>query len=471
LNFVPATEPEKKKTIYLKGFSGRQKSGYSIEIDNSNQMMLLDPKQNILGDSYTIEFWFKPEGIDKSDLTVLNNENGSNHKFSVNLSHDSCITVVMNSRKAEDILNSIKSNSKINFNEWNYIALSVTSDKLQLILNESISELITQSDIIKSVSDRIYFGNGKGPEKRNREDSKKIINKYSITEFAIWKKELSPEYLMKNRLIKKTGDEKDLILYYDFAEANWETAFDLTKNDYWSVLFGGIKRKLDSPLNTEAEKKLLNKNLNTVLRLNEKGLMLSTKDLFGKPSSFTIQADARFNIKKDNDVTFYFEISQPEIIFRNYIYKKYIELENTYRITNIGKTSKRNFDGQNKWHRYSLCYSYEEDYIKFYIDGDEFLSLDSLKSKYDISRWFYGISFGGMHFFYAPRFFHPEIFLDNIKIFDRVIGQAEIYSESKNGLLANWTFEKSDRELVFDEVNNLPAILFENFELMNEEVK
>ena len=39
--------------------------------------------------------------------------------------------------------------------------------------------------------------------------------------------------------------------YYDFDEANFETVFDLTKNDFWGVLYGGITRKMDSPLPKE----------------------------------------------------------------------------------------------------------------------------------------------------------------------------------------------------------------------------
>ncbi|MFA7361626.1 MAG: hypothetical protein WC139_11380, partial [Candidatus Kapaibacterium sp.] len=130
------------------------------------------------------------------------------------------------------------------------------------------------------------------------------------------------------------------------------------------------------------------------------------------------------------------------------------------RISNANYTDSIKFSPENKWHRYTLCYSYENSFIKFYIDGKETVKLDSLNYKFDISRWLYGICFGGDHFFYAPKFIQSPISINNAKIYNRPLAPNEIYSESNDGLLAYWDFENLDNELSYDKVNILPGIIY-----------
>ncbi|MBN1634371.1 MAG: hypothetical protein JW917_09420, partial [Ignavibacteria bacterium] len=81
-----------------------------------------------------------------------------------------------------------------------------------------------------------------------------------------------------------------------------------------------------------------------------------------------------------------------------------------------------------------------------------------------------GISFGLYQYFADPRFFGPDTYTDNIKIYNRAILPEEVFGDTRDGLLVFWTFEKVDRELAYDEVNNMPLIMREPFELLQEEI-
>jgi hypothetical protein len=82
-----------------------------------------------------------------------------------------------------------------------------------------------------------------------------------------------------------------------------------------------------------------------------------------------------------------------------------------------------------------------------------------------------GISFGVYRYWGSPKTININTYIDNIRIFGRAIQPDEIFKDSPDGLLAYWTFQKTDKELAYDEINNLPLIMFEDFELINEEVK
>ncbi|MCX6165853.1 MAG: hypothetical protein NTU73_13495 [Ignavibacteriae bacterium] len=204
--------------------------------------------------------------------------------------------------------------------------------------------------------------------------------------------------------------------------------------------------------------------------INEKGTAFSTKNIFSKNTSFTIQVDSKFFLKDTISSKHVFSISHPDnttdfSIFRNYFYAVYLNSVYNYKVE-----AKKTFMNNNFWHRYTMCYSFEKDVIKIFCDEKEIISFDSLTKKFDISQWFYGLSFGNGSFFYSPRFMNPETYIDNAKVFNRSISPEEIFSETKNGLTAFWSFEKTDNELAFDEINNLPLIMWEDYAIVNEEI-
>ena len=60
--------------------------------------------------------------------------------------------------------------------------------------------------------------------------------------------------------------------------------------------------------------------------------------------------------------------------------------------------------------------------------------------------------------------------VDNLKIYNRAITQEEIYSDSRNGLLAYWTFENQTGNLTYDEIQHIPIILWNTAEIVSEEI-
>jgi len=83
-----------------------------------------------------------------------------------------------------------------------------------------------------------------------------------------------------------------------------------------------------------------------------------------------------------------------------------------------------------------------------------------------------GISFGMVNYYGSPRFFQRVAYeLDNIKIYSRALKSDELFSDSKNGLITEWDFENTDKELAYDNVSGLPLLMIEPFELKTEDVE
>jgi len=458
LNFYTESNPEYKKTIYLKGTSTRYKSGYALSFEKTGDELFIDFKQNVLGENYIMEFWFKPEDMEiKKEMMIFTNDNGSSCKSTLILNPDSTLNLNFNYRKAIEHSDNIKSKAKVKLGQWNFVEIVLKKNKGQLILNDDVTKFNIK-DNLSFVNDRIIFAD-KEPEKRNFETHNELTHKFMIDELCFWNNADRAGYISKNKFKKKTGNEEGLVAYYDFDEANFETVFDLTKNDFWGVLYGGITRKMDSPLPKE-EKDFIASSENHFLKMDNKGYFFSSRNLFDKASSFTLQVDAKHDAPSDIRYKSVFSISKPEQLFQQIFYNEYFLFIFSNRISNANYTDSIKFSPGKKWHRYTLCYSYENNLIKFYIDGKETVKLDSLNYKFDISRWLYGICFGGDHFFYAPKYIQNPISIDNAKIYNRPIAPNEIYGDSNDGLLAYWDFENIDNELAYDKVNNLPGFIW-----------
>jgi hypothetical protein len=134
--------------------------------------------------------------------------------------------------------------------------------------------------------------------------------------------------------------------------------------------------------------------------------------------------------------------------------------------------SRVDYDFPNKydWNRLTLVYDMEKNRSYCYINGKKILDSGDLPVIIDIMENYMGISFGFYQYSADPRIFGPDTYTDNIKIYNRAISPEEVFGDSREGLLAYWTFEKTDRELAFDEINNLPLIMKEPFQLVSEEI-
>lgn len=470
LIFYSTSEPKNKKTIFVKGNSVRYKNGYSLLFDNPYKQLVLNNKQNILGDVFTIEFWMKPLQMPFAENSwVLNDEDGTNNKFDITVTNDSFIYVRIHKNKTSTNPDVLYANGKIICNQWNHFALMYKKGKISILLNDNIKNYNLKNNPIKNNPDRIYLGGTKGHEKRKLEVFDNNGVNFLLYGLKIWNSSLNPYDVLGNKESKKILSKDNLILNYDFDEMNFEAVYDLSKNDNWATIYSGINRKMDSPFNT-IEKSKPSESGNTVLKLKGRGTTFCAKNIFDKNTSFTIQVDSKFNLKDTLLNKNVFCISHPDNAIEFLIRRSSINASYCHKVFNYIIEENKPHINDTLWHKYTLCYSAENNSIKIYLDKNEISSFDSLSYKYDVGRWFYGLSFGNNSFFYAPRYLSIETFIDNAKVFNRAITPSEIFTDTKNGLLAYWTFEKTDEELALDEVNNLPLLMWEDYKLVNEDI-
>ena len=79
-------------------------------------------------------------------------------------------------------------------------------------------------------------------------------------------------------------------------------------------------------------------------------------------------------------------------------------------------------------------------------------------------------SFALNNYYGSPRITTFKSYTTNIKLFNRAIGQSEIYSENRDGLAAYWTFQKTDKEIAYDEISGLPLLMWQPFQLVEDDI-
>ena len=146
----------------------------------------------------------------------------------------------------------------------------------------------------------------------------------------------------------------------------------------------------------------------------------------------------------------------------------YIYLLNNYENTLFKKgMTTNNYRG---WTRYTMCYDAPKNEFTFFLNGKEIYRKNDFFTT-DIIKNYMGMSFALTNYFGSPRFVtRDDSAIDNIKMFNRAIQGSEIYSDTREGLIAYWTFEKTDKELAYDEVSGLPMLMVESYVLINEDV-
>ncbi|MCE1164943.1 MAG: LamG domain-containing protein [Bacteroidetes bacterium] len=463
------------KEITLKGKSVKYSNGYSLNFKNGNEQMVLNNKVNVLKDEFTVSFWIKPlldnYQFKENNFLILRNDDGSTNKFYITVEGDSSIVFYLMTNKSYLTPEKYKSINKVKYNDWNYVAVTYNIKEILIILNNERTIYENKYNSLKLIPDCISIGGSKTPDKRNLEKPTKTNYSFLLNNLKIWNKSEPLDFLVKDMWDKNLSDSKNLFLQYDFDEMNYESVYDLSKNELWATIYGGLTRKMDSPEYPSVKNEYRDKsNENNILYLKNKGVMVFTKNLFQNPSSFSIQIDAKYINPDTSYDNHCFDISHPDFINRFMMKSNVLELVMCDNIDPYSKIEKRDYRIDDKWHRYIFSYSLENDYSILYIDGKEYLKLDSLKKKYDISRWFYNISFGNLNFFYSPRFITKGICIDNAKIFNRALTPIEVLNNSTKGLLAFWTFEKREGDIVFDEVNELPAKIWNDYEFKQETV-
>ena len=133
---------------------------------------------------------------------------------------------------------------------------------------------------------------------------------------------------------------------------------------------------------------------------------------------------------------------------------------------------KESFDLLNRylWHRLTFTYDSPSKKFILYIDGKITKEVYS-SSPVDITRNYMGTSIGIKQYYADPMTSETgSNLVDNLKIYNRAITQEEIYSDSRNGLLAYWTFENQTGNLTYDEIQHIPIILWNTAEIVSEEI-
>jgi hypothetical protein len=444
------------KEIFLKGKSGLYDGGYSLAFNKPDDYLIINNNSNILGKEFTIDFWIKPldivNGITESDkVGFIFDDNGANSKFNMGINSDSTLYLTLYNRKTSESLAFINSTNKTKFKEWNHIQIILNKNHLSLNLNDNFSKFY-KDVIINSIADYIHLGYGDFPDRLDTRKKDAGYLRFILADFRI------------------ISDAKDKILEYKFEDANFESVYDLSNNDIWGKLRGGITRSLDYPIELKPVMNNVSKRYSdNALEISDRGLMLCTKNFFSKKSSFTISLDAYIYSSERNMQKHLFIFSHPDIDMLFYIDSTKANLSYNDKIISFNKTKTIPFEYYDKWHRYTLQYSMEEKNITIYLDTMKLAELDSLISDFDISKWYYGVGFGNYTFFYSPRVTTTKILLDDIYIYDRKVLDEKAYLKDTANSLAIWDFDNVSGNLVFDKRNNVPAFLWQRFRMLPKE--
>jgi len=454
--------PEHQKKIFLKGDGKYYERGYSLMLTDADDDAFIEPKSMLLSDEYTLEFWLKPFSninVNVEHFGLLKNQNDENEKFGFSINSDSLLVLGMSPRKAKS--GGLKLKQKIRFDEWNFIALSFSKKQIDFLVNDNTISVTKNLPKQKLISDLFSFQRVYNPKKSKSMRLPSVIGTVLIDEFRVWKKKKSITEIRKNQFISLSGNEKDLLFYHNYDETNPEAVFDLSPNDIWGTCAGGIGRSLDSPpinKTIKLSKSVLIKD--SVLSLSSKGMLRIAKPVFKKPSSLTLSLD--FMIPTRNDMPFeIFSFSTPEVSFVVVFQKDLITGAFDDKITNGQQEKSANAKLKNGFNQFAFVYSYEGDSASIFLNGKHILSLNKISNKFDITRWCYSISIGNNSFFYSPHTETVPKLIDNVKFFNRVLTQNELTTATENGLILNYTFSKSKNNIVFDEINNAPALIFD----------
>ncbi len=470
-------ETKHRKEIFLKGVSKRFNNGYCIDIGESDDLLLLEPNTNLIQSNMTISMWIKPYYIDTTVRgNILTNENNplTNNKFNLfSYSNGKVGVDVAGSKSREIPIYAIRSDLKLIKNQWNFLSVIFGDTTITLVLNDKAEVYPAEKNYLRIMDDCIFSGIYR-PADRGRDYDAPIYMKFYMDELKIYKKVITVEELIQNRL-NPDYRKKDVLVYYTFEDATPRRVYDASRNDFWPRLYGGVRRVIDSeqPFKRKITSVKTSTGKNTVFKTDGKGFLRLNKNLFQMSSSFTFQCDYKVvldSIHEDVSLLQPFFPNKPslDISLRPGRDSVYLYLLNGYEDFMFKKgITAGSFKG---WTRYTMSYDSKKNEFRFYINNKEVFSKNDFFPT-DITKNYMGISFALINYFGSPRFISKGgSAIDNLKLFNRAISGEEIYSDTKDGLIAYWTFENTDKELAYDNVSGLPLLMIEPFELKTEDV-
>jgi|GEM_PF-1462632 hypothetical protein len=474
-------ETKSRKQIYLKGEAKRLSKGYCVEIEDVDDEIVLEPNTNLIEANTSLSFWIKPirmgNEIDEPIFRIDNNP-FSNNKLKVFVqSIDSTIGIAVygsKSREAESFM--LNTYLKFDFNEWNYFALSFSDTSMSVVLNETVKTFKMQKNMLRKLNDYIYFGR-LNPDEINTAPVYKSNLTYLLDEFRIYNKALTPGELKRNRFDLDYRRDA-LAAGYSFDDATPNKAFDNSNNDFWPKFLGGVKRRIDKsqPFDNSYKEKANGNGKNVIFCRDKKGFLKFNKNIFQPKSSFTFQCDFRvdesaYQHRAEFFPSWYF-INRADLDFNFENFYDSIKVINSDKYKNsfvLKYIYKPDITGKPVvWHRYTLTYDVSKNEFRFYIDSN--LAHTEIPAyPVDITQNYMGIAFSIANYYGSPRFTTFKSYIDNIKLFNTVLSPQDIYSDSRNGLLAYWAFQRTDKELAFDEISNLPLLMWKPFELVEDD--
>lgn len=473
-------ETKYKKEIYLKGESKRLSKGYCIDINDADDALVLEPNANLIQDNTTLSFWIKPYYQDTTEdgkIFMIDNNPLTNNKLVVGVNkYDSEITFILYGSKSWEIIwHDINTKLKFDFNRWNYFAISFSDTTMYVVVNEAKRAYAIPKNILRKFNDYMYFGRFRPDENVSGQNYKAVL-KYYLDEFRIYNTALLPDEMIKNRFDLNYRRE-NLLAGYSFDDATPKRVYDESTNDFWPKFYGGVKRIIDDsqPFKKNYNNGNAGSKKNIVFCRSGKGFLKLNKNIFQPKSSFTIQCDFRVDKDAYNNRASFFPAwyfvnrSSLDFTFGNEYDSLRINIQNMYKNFNKDmKIYKPGITGSpEKWHRNTLTYDINKNEFRFYIDTI-LVHVEIPEDIMDITQNYMGISFALMNYYGSPRFTTFKSYTTNIKLFNRAIGQSEIYSDNRDGLLAYWTFQKTDKEIAYDEISGLPLLMWQPFELVED---
>ncbi len=483
-------ETKLRKSIYLKGEAKRYNNGYCMKIDENDDVIVLEPNTNLVRANTSISLWIKPYWFDSTFLgSILTIENNplSNNKLKLYTYNGNKLGLGIWGNKSTELSASwFETGRFLKMNEWNFIAISIRDSTVSLVLNDADTTLYFPKMSLRIMNDYIYMGTVR-PDEKQKYDAQKIYLKYYIDEFKIFDRAVSPQEFIKNRFDKEFGKEY-MLAGYNFEDATPKRVYDESAYDFWPRLHGGIKRTIDTtqpfvtlyanhyPLSAiSPDHRTPNDISDNTVFSSTRGFAILNKDLYGTKSSFTLIADLKgkeFEKVSNGSIflrPYFFNRPDLDIEFKVLVDSVCIRIINFYRGEFLEEYYK--IEDPLKWKRFSITYDLDNSNMFFYINNKLIRKFENIYLQ-DISQNYMGISFGMVNYYGSPRFFQRVAYeLDNIKIYSRALKSDELFSDSKNGLITEWDFENTDKELAYDNVSGLPLLMIEPFELKTEDVE
>ena len=476
-------ETKYKKEIYLKGESKRLSKGYCIDINDADDALVLEPNANLIQDNTTLSFWIKPyyhdTTVDGGKILMIENNPLTNNKLAVIMSqYDEEIYIALYGSKSREMTwHDIYTKLKFDFDRWNYFAISFSDTTMYVVVNETKRTYSIPKNILRKFNDYMYFGRFRPDENVSGQNYKAVL-KYYLDEFRIYNTAILPDELIKNRFDLNYRRE-NLLAGYSFDDATQRRVYDESTNDFWPKFYGGIKRIIDDsqPFKKDYNNGIAGSKKNIVFCRSGKGFLKFNKNIFQPKSSFTIQCDFRvdkdaYNNRASHFPAWYF-VNRTDLDFNfdNEIDSLFIVINNMYKKSEVKKEIyKPGITGSpEKWHRNTLTYDINKNEFRFYIDTI-LVDVEIPEDIVDITQNYMGISFALNNYYGSPRITTFKSYTTNIKLFNRAIGQSEIYSENRDGLAAYWTFQKTDKEIAYDEISGLPLLMWQPFQLVEDDI-